>query len=52
MPEERRSKLLPRIPLRRFGTAEEVAKAAAFLIEDATYTIGQTLVLDGGILIG
>jgi 3-oxoacyl-[acyl-carrier protein] reductase len=51
MPEEHRARLIPRIPLRRFGSVEEVAKAAAFLIEDATYTIGQTLVLDGGILI-
>ncbi len=51
MPEEHRAKLMPRIPMRRFGTVEEVARAAAFLIEDATYTTGQTLVLDGGILI-
>jgi len=51
MPEEHRTKLMPRIPMRRFGSVEEVAKAAAFLIEDATYTTGQTLVLDGGILI-
>jgi 3-oxoacyl-[acyl-carrier protein] reductase len=51
MPEEHRAKLMPRIPMRRFGSVEEVAKAAAFLIEDATYTTGQTLVLDGGILV-
>jgi len=51
MPEEHRVKLIPRIPMRRFGTVEEVGKAAAFLIEDATYTTGQTLLLDGGILI-
>jgi len=51
MPEEHRVKLIPRIPMRRFGTVEEIGRAAAFLIEDATYTTGQTLVLDGGILI-
>ena len=51
MPQEHRDKLIPRIPMRRFGSVEEVGKAVAFLIEDATYTTGQTLVLDGGILV-
>lgn len=51
MPEEHRAKLIPRIPMRRFGSTGEVAKAAAFLIEDATYTTGQTLILDGGIMV-
>lgn len=35
-------------PMRRFGTPEEVAKAAAFLAFDATYTTGAELVVDGG----
>jgi len=51
MPEEYRSKVISRIPMRRFGTGEEVAKAVAFLVEDATYMTGQTLVIDGGIMI-
>ncbi len=51
MTEEMRSRLLPRIPLRRFGTAEEVAATVAFLICDATYMTGQNLVMDGGILV-
>jgi 3-oxoacyl-[acyl-carrier protein] reductase len=51
MPEDYRARIIPRIPMRRFAAAEEVAKAAAFLIEDATYTIGQTLIVDGGIMI-
>lgn len=51
MPEDYKAKIIPRIPMRRFGTGEEVARAVAFLVEDATYVIGQTLVLDGGILI-
>jgi 3-oxoacyl-[acyl-carrier protein] reductase len=51
MPDNYREKIIPRIPMRRFAAAEEVAKAAAFLIEDATYTIGQTLIVDGGIMI-
>jgi 3-oxoacyl-[acyl-carrier protein] reductase len=48
---EVKDQMLPRIPMRRLGTAEEVAKAVAFLIQDATYMTGQTLVMDGGILI-
>ncbi len=51
MTEEMRARLLPRIPLRRFGTAEEVARTVAFLVCDATYMTGQNLVIDGGILI-
>ncbi len=51
MSEEYRAKVMSRIPMRRFGTGEEVAKTVAFLVEDATYMTGQTLVLDGGIMI-
>jgi NAD(P)-dependent dehydrogenase (short-subunit alcohol dehydrogenase family) len=35
-------------PMRRFGAPEEVAKAAAFLAFDATYTSGAELAVDGG----
>lgn len=43
-------KLEARIPLGRFGSAEEVAKAALFLAsDDATYVVGQALVVDGGL---
>ncbi|MHB8781794.1 MAG: SDR family NAD(P)-dependent oxidoreductase [Candidatus Geothermincolia bacterium] len=51
MDEAGKAALLPRIPMRRLGTAGEIARAVAFLIEDATYVTGQTLVMDGGILI-
>ena len=36
------------IPLKRFGTPEDVAKAAAFLAE-ADYVTGEVLRVDGGI---
>ncbi|MFT4119026.1 SDR family NAD(P)-dependent oxidoreductase [Bradyrhizobium sp.] len=39
--------LVSRIPLGRFGTAEEVAKAAMLLIDNA-YMTGQTIALSGG----
>jgi NAD(P)-dependent dehydrogenase (short-subunit alcohol dehydrogenase family) len=35
-------------PMQRFGTPDEVAKAAAFLAFDATYTTGTEFVVDGG----
>jgi 2-hydroxycyclohexanecarboxyl-CoA dehydrogenase len=39
-----------RVPLRRFGSAEEVAEAVAFLAsERARYITGQTLIVDGGL---
>jgi len=36
------------IPMKRFGKAEEVAKAVLFLAFDATFTTGVELPVDGG----
>jgi 3-oxoacyl-[acyl-carrier protein] reductase len=44
-------KAIEAIPLGRQGTAEEVAKAVAFLAsDDANYITGQVLVVDGGMV--
>lgn len=48
---DRGRELLMRTPMRRFGRAEEVVGAAAFLASDAaSFITGQTLVIDGGFL--
>lgn len=51
LPEEVKEQLLERIPLHRLGTAEDVAHAVCFLLsEEATYLTGQTLHIDGGMV--
>ena len=47
--EEIRGKVAGAIPLKRFGTAEEMANAICYLASDfASYITGHMLVLDGG----
>ncbi|MFI0740355.1 SDR family NAD(P)-dependent oxidoreductase [Streptomyces sp. NPDC021100] len=38
-----------RVPMRRPGTVDEVARAALFLAAEATYTTGAELTVDGGL---
>jgi NAD(P)-dependent dehydrogenase (short-subunit alcohol dehydrogenase family) len=46
------SRLLDRTPMGRFGSAEEIAGAASFLVsEDASFVTGIVLKVDGGITI-
>jgi glucose 1-dehydrogenase len=47
---EKRAEVERHIPMRRAGTAEEMAAAVAFLCSDeAAYITGQTLYVDGGL---
>ncbi len=48
-PEEARKQFVARQPMGRLGTAEEVAKAALFLVsEDARFVTGTAFSIDGG----
>ena len=39
------------VPLRRLGTAQDVAKAVMFLAsDDAAYISGQEIAIDGGVI--
>jgi len=40
--------LLKKIPMKRMGTPEDIAKTAYFLIEEASYITGQIIAVDGG----
>ncbi|MBW3534306.1 MAG: glucose 1-dehydrogenase [Gemmatimonadetes bacterium] len=51
--EARMQELVRDVPLKRFGTADEVAAVVAYLAsDDAAYTTGAELVIDGGLLAG
>jgi NAD(P)-dependent dehydrogenase (short-subunit alcohol dehydrogenase family) len=40
---------LDQVPMKRFGSADELARAVVFLLSpDSSYMLGETLVVDGG----
>lgn len=52
MPPKAHESIVRRIPLRRPGTAEEVADLVAFLVSDrARYITGQVVGIDGGLVL-
>jgi NAD(P)-dependent dehydrogenase (short-subunit alcohol dehydrogenase family) len=49
IPPDVRDQIVARIPLKRFGTPEEVAAAVRFLCVDGTYITGAVLNVNGGL---
>ena len=51
LPEDVKQKMLEAIPLSKFGTPKDVAALCVFLAsEEANYITGQTVVIDGGMV--
>ena len=51
LPEEVKKSYMDSIPLKRFGTAEDIAKAVAWLAGDeAAYVTGQVISVNGGMI--
>ena len=51
LPENVKDEYFKAIPLGRFGTAEDIANTAAFLVSDmVSYITGQVIHIDGGLL--
>jgi pteridine reductase len=46
--EAQKQEMLARIPLRRSGSPDDIARTALFLIRDATYVNGQVIAVCGG----
>jgi acetoacetyl-CoA reductase len=49
VPEEVQEKIKQRIPLRRLGTPQEIARTVRYLVVDGDYVTGQTINVNGGI---
>jgi len=53
LPQDLRNKMLSTIPLLRFGSPLDVANICLFLAsEESSYITGQTIVVDGGMVMG
>ena len=49
VPDNIKEQIIARIPLRRFGKPEEIAKAVRYLCVDGAYVTGQTISVNGGL---
>ena len=49
VPEHVRAKLLARVPLGRFGEADEIARGVLYLVRDGEYVTGTCLNINGGL---
>ena len=46
--KKKQNEILSRIPLKRSGVPNDIAKAVLFLIENSDYVTGQNINVDGG----
>ena len=47
--EQHKQLILDKIPMKRMGTADEIAQMVLFLLSESTnYMTGQKLIIDGG----
>lgn len=46
--EQHMTSILSKVPLKRIGEAEDIARTVAFLVDDAPYISGQIIAVDGG----
>lgn len=51
VPDDVQNQIKARIPMGRFGSVEDIAKAACFLAGDADYITGETINVNGGIYV-
>jgi acetoacetyl-CoA reductase len=49
IPDEIRAQIVAKIPVRRFGLPEEIARGVLFLCQDGEYITGQQLNINGGL---
>jgi acetoacetyl-CoA reductase len=49
MPENVREQVISKIPARRLGHAEEIARGVLYLCQDGAYITGQELSINGGL---
>lgn len=51
VPEDVRQRILERIPLACFGTAEEIATCVRYIVTEGVYMTGQVMSINGGVYI-
>lgn len=51
VPENIRQRILEKIPMGRFGTAQEIAKCVRYIVSEADYMTAQVISINGGVYI-
>jgi acetoacetyl-CoA reductase len=51
VPENIRQRILERIPMNRFGTAEEIASCVRYIVTEGDYMTAQAISINGGVYI-